>query len=164
MMYFVVVLLHAALVFEAHAQTIPMKNVTPAEFSGVTRELSANAAFTNVSGAGTLGSPLSFEVGVTGGITSTPRIDAVARDMIDAAGHGEHFGHGLGHGVGLEIHEGPRLARSGHDALEPGNVVTGEPGVYLPGRGGVRIEDLVVLTENGRDVLTGTVKALTTVS
>ena len=90
-------------------------------------------------------------------------IDAVARDLIAAEGHGDHFGHGLGHGVGLEVHEGPRLARSGTDALEPGNVVTVEPGVYVPGRGGVRIEDLVVVTENGRDVLSSTVKALTTV-
>jgi Xaa-Pro aminopeptidase len=87
-------------------------------------------------------------------------IDAVAREMIDAAGHAEHFGHGLGHGVGLEVHEGPRLARTGHSPLEPGNVVTVEPGVYLPGRGGVRIEDLAVVTDDGHDVLSGTPKAL----
>ena len=90
-------------------------------------------------------------------------VDAVARDMIAAEGHGDHFGHGLGHGVGLEVHEAPRLARSGTDALEAGNVVTVEPGVYVPGRGGVRIEDLVVVTENGRAVLSSTPKALTTV-
>jgi Xaa-Pro aminopeptidase len=87
-------------------------------------------------------------------------IDAVARDMIDGAGHGEHFGHGLGHGVGIEVHEAPRLARTGKDALAPGNVVTVEPGIYLPGRGGVRIEDLVVVTDGGRDVLTRTTKDL----
>ena len=87
-------------------------------------------------------------------------IDAVARDMIAGAGHGEHFGHGLGHGVGIEVHEAPRLARTGNDALVPGNVVTVEPGIYLPGRGGVRIEDLVVVTEGGRDVLTQTTKDL----
>jgi Xaa-Pro aminopeptidase len=91
-------------------------------------------------------------------------VDAVARDMIAAAGHGEHFGHGLGHGVGLEVHEGPRLARTGETALAPGHVVTVEPGVYLPGRGGVRIEDLVVVTEGGHDVLSGTTKALITVA
>jgi Xaa-Pro aminopeptidase len=89
-------------------------------------------------------------------------IDAVARDIIDAAGHGDHFGHGLGHGVGIVTHEAPRLARSGTTALEAGNVVTVEPGVYLPGVGGVRIEDLVVVTETGRDVLSKTTKELLT--
>jgi Xaa-Pro aminopeptidase len=90
-------------------------------------------------------------------------IDAVARDIIDAAGHGEHFGHGLGHGVGMEIHEAPRLARTADGALAVGNVVTVEPGVYLPGRGGVRIEDLVVVTEDGHSVLSGTTKELVVV-
>jgi Xaa-Pro aminopeptidase len=87
-------------------------------------------------------------------------VDAVARDIITAAGHGEHFGHGLGHGVGMEVHEAPRLARTGTDPLVAGNVVTVEPGVYLPGRGGVRIEDLVVVTDEGRRVLSGTTKEL----
>jgi Xaa-Pro aminopeptidase len=87
-------------------------------------------------------------------------VDAVARDIITAAGHGEHFGHGLGHGVGMEVHEAPRLARTGTDPLVAGNVVTVEPGVYLPGRGGVRIEDLVVVTDDGRRVLSGTTKEL----
>jgi Xaa-Pro aminopeptidase len=90
-------------------------------------------------------------------------IDAIARDIIDAAGHGEHFGHGLGHGVGLVTHEAPRLARSGATPLAAGNVVTVEPGVYLPGVGGVRIEDLVVVTEHGRDVLSKTTKDLLTI-
>jgi Xaa-Pro aminopeptidase len=90
-------------------------------------------------------------------------IDGVARDLIAAAGHAEHFGHGLGHGVGMEIHEAPRLARTAEAALVAGNVVTVEPGIYLPGRGGVRIEDLVVVTDDGRDVLSGTPKSLTVV-
>jgi len=87
-------------------------------------------------------------------------VDAVARTMIDDAGHGEHFGHGLGHGVGLEVHEAPRLARTAEGRLVAGNVVTVEPGVYLPGRGGVRIEDLVVVAEDGATVLSGTTKEL----
>jgi Xaa-Pro aminopeptidase len=90
-------------------------------------------------------------------------IDAIARDMIAAAGHGEHFGHGLGHGVGMDIHEAPRLARTAEGRLAVGNVVTVEPGIYLPGRGGVRIEDLVVVTDDGRDVLSATPKTLTVV-
>lgn len=91
-------------------------------------------------------------------------VDAVAREIIEQAGHGEHFGHGLGHGVGLEIHEGPRLSRTaGEQALQAGNVVTVEPGVYVPGRLGVRIEDLVALTADGHEVLTGLGKDLTVI-
>ncbi len=92
-------------------------------------------------------------------------VDAVARAVIEQAGHGEHFGHGLGHGVGIEIHEGPRLSRTaGEEPLRAGNVVTVEPGVYLPGLLGVRIEDLVVVREDSQEVLTSLPKALTVVS
>jgi Xaa-Pro aminopeptidase len=89
-------------------------------------------------------------------------VDAVAREVIAAGGHGERFGHGLGHGVGLEVHEGPRLSQRSEDTLAPGNVVTVEPGVYVPGRFGVRIEDLVLVTENGSEVLNGLSKRLLT--
>jgi Xaa-Pro aminopeptidase len=89
-------------------------------------------------------------------------VDSVARRLIEAGGYGENFGHGLGHGVGIEVHEAPRLSQRSDDILAPGNVVTVEPGVYLPGRFGVRIEDLVVVTEDGSDVLNGLSKRLLT--
>jgi Xaa-Pro aminopeptidase len=87
-------------------------------------------------------------------------VDTVAREIIDDAGHGEHYGHGLGHGVGLEVHEGPRLAQSASGSLRAGNTVSVEPGVYLPGKLGVRIEDLVAVTGDGCELLTGFTKEL----
>jgi Xaa-Pro aminopeptidase len=81
-------------------------------------------------------------------------VDSAARDLIGGAGYGERFGHGLGHGVGLDIHEEPRLSQSGEGSLRAGNVVTVEPGIYLPGRFGVRIEDLVVVTDDACRILT----------
>ena len=85
-------------------------------------------------------------------------MDAVARDVVEAAGHGEHFGHGLGHGVGLEIHEAPRLAQTDETPLAAGHVVTVEPGVYVPGVGGARVEDLVLVTADGHEVLSATTR------
>ena len=90
-------------------------------------------------------------------------VDAVARELIAGAGRAEQFGHGLGHGVGLEIHEAPRLAPSAGGMLEAGNVVTVEPGIYVAGRFGVRIEDLVVVGATGPEVLTTIPKDLITV-
>jgi Xaa-Pro aminopeptidase len=89
--------------------------------------------------------------------------DAAARAVIDGAGFGEQFGHGLGHGVGIEVHEAPRLSRESRDTLAAGNVVTVEPGIYLPGEGGIRIEDLVIVTDDGPEILTSFTKELVTV-
>jgi Xaa-Pro aminopeptidase len=89
--------------------------------------------------------------------------DAVARSLIAEAGLGERFGHGLGHGLGLEVHEGPYLNQESEVRLAAGNVVTVEPGIYLSGVAGVRIEDLVVVTEDGCEVLTSFPKELVTV-
>jgi Xaa-Pro aminopeptidase len=89
--------------------------------------------------------------------------DRLARDVIDRAGLGEYFGHGLGHGVGLMVHEAPRLSSESPDMLEVGNVITIEPGIYLPNVGGVRIEDLAVVREGGVELLTAFPKELVTV-
>jgi Xaa-Pro aminopeptidase len=87
-------------------------------------------------------------------------VDAVAREVIEAGGYGDRFGHGLGHGVGLDIHEGPQLSQRSESQLQPGNVVTVEPGIYVPGEFGVRIEDLVVVTEDQCDIITSIPKRL----
>lgn len=87
-------------------------------------------------------------------------VDKVAREVIAAGGHAEHFGHGLGHGVGLEVHEAPTLSPRGQGALVAGQIVTVEPGVYVPGSHGVRIEDLVAVTEGAADVFTTVSKDL----
>jgi Xaa-Pro aminopeptidase len=96
--------------------------------------------------------------GVSGGVP-----DQAARQLIRDAGYGDRFGHSLGHGVGLEIHEGPSLRSDSPDVLPEGAVVTVEPGVYLPGRGGVRIEDMVVVEADGARALPRTPKELVVV-
>jgi Xaa-Pro aminopeptidase len=86
--------------------------------------------------------------------------DGAARAIIERAGHGDHFGHSLGHGVGMEVHERPSVSWRSHDVLVAGNVVSCEPGVYVPGEVGVRIEDLCIVTESGNEILTHIPKEL----
>ena len=86
--------------------------------------------------------------------------DLAARSIIDEAGYGEFFGHSTGHGVGVEIHEAPTLAPKSKDILQVGDVVTVEPGIYIPDKFGVRIEDMAIITENGYENLTTTPKEL----
>lgn len=93
------------------------------------------------------------------GIT-TREADAIARDIINKAGYEDNFGHGLGHGVGIEVHEKPRVSYTSEARLEPGMVITDEPGVYIPDWGGVRIEDDLLITEDGCEVLNNSKKEL----
>lgn len=94
-------------------------------------------------------------VGMTG-----KELDAIVRDSITACGYGDNFVHGLGHGVGLEIHEMPNINKRGDTVLQTGMIFTIEPGIYIPGKGGVRIEDTVILTEEGAKALNGVKKQL----
>jgi Xaa-Pro aminopeptidase len=93
------------------------------------------------------------------GVTAA-EVDGVARRVITEAGFGRRFGHGLGHGLGLEVHEAPRLTAKNSTVLRPGMVITVEPGIYLPGWGGVRLEDDVLVTRGGREVLSTAAKEL----
>ncbi|MCS7286967.1 MAG: Xaa-Pro peptidase family protein [Anaerolineae bacterium] len=88
------------------------------------------------------------------------RADSIARRVIEKAGYGPHFGHGLGHGIGLNVHEKPTVGKASGDILQSGNVITVEPGIYLPGWGGVRIEDVVLVREDGVEILTRSPKGL----
>ena len=105
---------------------------------------------------------LAAVAGIAPGMTGA-EADHVARRVIEAAGYGEQFGHGLGHGVGLMVHELPRLSRDSTDVLEVGQVITLEPGIYLPGLGGVRIEDLALVVADGVELLTAFPKELVAV-
>jgi Xaa-Pro aminopeptidase len=87
-------------------------------------------------------------------------VDAAARTVIREAGFGDRFGHSLGHGIGLEVHEGPTLRDGSEDVLPEGTVVTVEPGVYVPGLGGIRIEDMVLVEAGGRRALPRTPRDL----
>ncbi|XOQ16753.1 MAG: Aminopeptidase P family protein [Shouchella clausii] len=97
--------------------------------------------------------------GIKAGITGKEG-DALARDYIAEKGYGQYFGHSTGHGLGMEVHEGPSLSTKSDIVLQPGMVVTVEPGVYIPGVGGTRIEDDVVITENGNSTLTHSPRTL----
>ena len=97
------------------------------------------------------------EASVRAGVSGVAA-DAAARDLITAAGYGEAFGHGLGHGVGLAVHEGPSASRLSEDTFKAGMTLTVEPGIYLPGEFGVRLEDLVIIQEQGVEILTNTPK------
>ncbi len=99
-----------------------------------------------------------IKAGMTGALA-----DVLAREPITDAGFGANFGHGLGHGVGLQVHEAPRLSFESDDVLEPGNAVTIEPGIYLDGLGGVRIEDLAIVRDDGVELLTSFPKELSEV-
>jgi Xaa-Pro aminopeptidase len=93
------------------------------------------------------------------GITARA-LDSAARSYITSKGYGKYFGHGLGHGVGLQIHEPPKISAASTHTMQNGNVVTIEPGIYIPGTGGVRIEDDILIRENGCEVITSSPKEL----
>lgn len=97
----------------------------------------------------------SIKPGITG-----ENLDAIAREYIEKNGFGQYFGHGLGHGVGMEIHELPHVSKKGKEPMETGMVITDEPGIYIPDYGGVRIEDLVLVTEDGCKVISKSNKEL----
>ncbi len=88
------------------------------------------------------------------------RADSIARKVIEKAGYGPQFGHGLGHGIGLAVHELPRVGKVSRDTLQAGNVITVEPGIYISGWGGIRLEDVVLIKEDGAEVLTRAPKGL----
>ena len=93
------------------------------------------------------------------GITGA-ELDAIARNIISDSGYGQYFGHGLGHGVGLEIHELPYINARSNIPIKPGMIITIEPGIYIPDFGGIRIEDLVLVTNKGYKVLSKSAKNL----
>lgn len=106
-----------------------------------------------------LGAQLKGVGGIRAGITGK-EADALCRDYIEEHGYGKYFGHSTGHGIGLEVHEGPALSYRSDLVLQPGMVVTCEPGIYLEGVGGVRIEDDLIITDDGNEVIIHSPKEL----
>ena len=140
---------------EGEPVIVDMGAVVEGYCSDITRTFVAGRAdetFRRVYGL-VLDAQLTAEDGLQPGMSAL-EADSLARDSISAAGHRDDFGHGTGHGVGLEIHEAPRLSMRSEDILLPGMVTSVEPGVYLRGWGGVRIEDLVLIQDSGAEVLT----------
>ena len=99
-------------------------------------------------------------IGMTRAGVTGAEVDGTARKVIEDAGYGAYFGHGYGHSVGLEIHEAPNCSPANHEPLSAGVVCSAEPGIYLPGKFGVRIEDVVIVTEDGCEDITGSPKNL----
>lgn len=136
------------------------------ELNGYCSDLTRTYAYGTIPGswfeeiyAVTLEAQLAALAALKPGITGR-EADSAARSIIADAGYGKEFGHSTGHGVGIEVHEGPRLSQLADECLAPGMVVTVEPGIYIPGKGGVRIEDMAVITEDGCEVLTSLPKEL----
>lgn len=135
-------------IFEGYVSDIT-RTVAVGEISGQLREIYDVCLRAQLTGV------LHIKAGMTG-----READALCRDVIREAGYGDAFGHSTGHGIGLDVHEGPNASAVSDHILKPGMLLTVEPGIYLPGIGGVRIEDDILITENGNEILTKSTKEL----